>query len=175
MQSTGQFMSSHTPATSFGEIGSSNGQVPTRNWSPGAHAKYGKGAAARIFLTRHRRRGRYLINEDQVIRLLEQYTFEAVDTDAMALRDQIELFASARYVVGIHGAGLANLGLRQGPVALLEILPANYIHPHYAWLAQALGFGYSAVVGSSLVNGSFYLDLPSLETTLISMLSDSEK
>jgi hypothetical protein len=175
MQSTGQFMSSHTPATSFGEIGSSNGQVPTRNWSPGAHAKYGKGAAARIFLTRHRRRGRYLINEDQVIRLLEQYTFEAVDTDAMALRDQIELFASARYVVGIHGAGLANLGLRQGPVALLEIFPANYIHPHYAWLAQALGFGYSAVVGSSLVNGSFYLDLPSLETTLISMLSDSEK
>lgn len=66
----------------------------------------------RIFLSRGAGRTRGLTNAAEVESVCASFRFEIVDADALELDEQIELFAAARFVVGIHGAGLTNIIFR---------------------------------------------------------------
>ena len=59
-------------------------------------------------------------------------------------------FAGARYVVGIHGAGLVNLIFRQAaPLGLLELFPPDNLQPHYFWICRHYGCRYQALAGAA--------------------------
>jgi hypothetical protein len=126
----------------------------------------------RIFLTRNARRGRYIANGADVARVCAEYGFEALDADRLSLDEQIACFSRARYVVGIHGAGLTNTIFRRGaPLSLLELFPPDNLPPHYWWLAQNYGYGYDALVGrASSAVGAFEVDIDLLRAKLHSLL-----
>ena len=92
----------------------------------------------RLFLFRGRSRSRALRNSDELAAALTHgFGFEAVDTDELTFDEQANLFADARFIVATHGAGLTNLIHRLGaPTTLVELFPSDYVHPHFAWLAQ---------------------------------------
>lgn len=106
----------------------------------------------RFFLARAPHRPRALRNQQELSSVLRRRCeLETVDADAMAFDAQVDLFTNAALVVAVHGAGLANLIHRVGAdCTLIELFPSDYIHPHFAWLARAASFKYSAVVGSAL-------------------------
>jgi hypothetical protein len=133
-------------------------------------------ADRRIFLVRGRARSRRLVNLEEIKAVSDRYGFEAVDTDNMSLEEQMALFASTRYVVGIHGAGLVNLMYRAGaPLGLIELFSPRHIAPHYYWLAVDYGYEYYALAGEEVPEGnldrSFSIDPAQLEGKIRQMVS----
>lgn len=127
----------------------------------------------RIFLMRQSSQRRHLANQAQVARICAEYGFETVDTDELDLQAQMHCFATARYIVGIHGAGLVNCIFRRGaPLSLLELFPADNIPPHYYWICQNYGFAYDALVGTTTsADQSFLIDEQQLRSKLTQMVS----
>ncbi len=105
-------------------------------------------ATRRIYLTRGRASGRSLANEDEIAPILERFGFESVDTAAMTVAEQMDLFGGAAHVIGIHGAGMVNLLFRAGAsLSVIEVFPPNNVAPHYYWLSAVLGYDYNAIQG----------------------------
>jgi len=102
----------------------------------------------RIFLTRQKSRGRYLLNQDELLPTLKRWDIELIDTDTLTLDEQMDLFSRADVVVGIHGAGLANILYRRGGnCSVLELYPPGELVATNAWIAGQLGFNYKAIRG----------------------------
>ena len=96
-----------------------------------------------IFISRRLADVRRIKNEGEVTAMLESAGFASYCLEALPIKEQVELFASARTVVGQHGAGLTNLLYATG-ARVLEIFSSNYpgLH-HYRLLAAAMGHDYS--------------------------------
>jgi hypothetical protein len=130
----------------------------------------------RIFLTRNPRRGRFLANSAEVERICRMYGFSVIDADELTLDEQIALFGAARYVIGIHGAGLVNLMFRQNaPLGLLELFPPDNLPPHYFWLCHNFGFAYHALRGAPDTNPRGFFVEPSRLHAKIEMLVDTRQ
>jgi len=141
----------------------------------------------RVFLTRSPHAGRNIKNINVIEEVCRKFQFEIVDTSMMSLDGQIELFSGARYVIGIHGAGLTNIIFRKnGALTLLEIFPPVAYQtqgvgppPHYFWMACALGFEYDAIFGQETsgnrtapnYRNSFEVDANLLSSRIESMLN----
>lgn len=133
----------------------------------------------RIFLTRRPPRARHLANADAVERTCADFGFQIVDADRLTLDEQVAVFARARHLVGIHGAGLTNIIFRRGaPLSLLEIFPPTQIPPHYCHLARNYGFRYDALTGTDAIcatsdpaSFSFEVDADKLKRRLEHLLS----
>lgn len=107
-----------------------------------------KGPSKRIYISRAKARTRRVLNEQALIPVLQRFGFEIVRAEELAYRQQVQLFYTAEVVVAPHGAGLTNL-LFAEQCQVLEFHPANRVKTHYFLLCQALGFRYSAVVGTA--------------------------
>lgn len=131
-----------------------------------------KNANRKIFLNRSKKRIRFLSNSKAVEEIAIKYGFEIMDADNFSLQEQIQLFSETKWLVGIHGAGLTNIMFkREGELSILELLPADYLQPHYFWLAKGLGHNYSCLVGSSSeINTSFFIEPKAFEMRLKAML-----
>ena len=125
----------------------------------------------RIFITRSPMRLRFLENNADVAKICQELGFEVLDFDELTLPQQIRTMQQARYVVGIHGAGLANMLFRGGqPMGLLEIYPpATYFPFHYILMANQLGFQYDGLIGqpgTQAFSGGFRVDTDELRQRL---------
>jgi hypothetical protein len=121
----------------------------------------------RIFVTRKQHRGRSLVNQSEIHKLMRAYHFEIVECDDLSMEQQINIFASGRVIAGIHGAGLTNMIYRHPlPCSVLEIFPPDNTPTHYYWLARELGYSYRAVLGHSLQGNAFVADKDLIESEL---------
>lgn len=104
----------------------------------------------RVLIVRRPPAMRSVANADEVETLARQFGFSAVDPAALSLDQQIEMFNRAGFVIGIHGAGLANIMFRRNaPLHLIEIFDRAYAQPaHYMILAKQLGFGYTPLLSA---------------------------
>ncbi|KAA9332273.1 glycosyltransferase family 61 protein [Hymenobacter busanensis] len=124
-----------------------------------------------IFITRSPKRLRFIENSAEAEQICRELGFEVVDFDDMTLPEQIRTMANARYVVGIHGAGLTNMLFRQGRrMGLIEIYPpADYFPFHYVLMATQLGFAYDGLIGkpsAQKYSGGFLIDPAELRQRL---------
>jgi hypothetical protein len=109
-------------------------------------------AQRRIFLTRGASRGRTLSNFDEIEPLLRKRNFEIVDTEKMTLREQALLFRECRYLIGLHGAGLANIiHAHDHDLSLLELRQPGEEHlvTDFALMCHAYGFRHGEIFGTS--------------------------
>jgi capsular polysaccharide biosynthesis protein len=70
---------------------------------------------------------RRLVNEETLWPRLERRGFVRVDPGTLSVRDQIDHFAAADVIVGLHGAALTNLVFAHPGARVLEIFPPNYV------------------------------------------------
>ena len=63
--------------------------------------------------------------------MLEKQGFVRLDAGALSVRDQIDHFAAADTIVGLHGAALSNLVFAPPGVRVLELFAPNYIKPMF--------------------------------------------
>ena len=129
----------------------------------------------RLFITRSPKRLRFIENNAEIAGICQKMGFEVLDFDELTLSEQIQAVGHARYVVGIHGAGLANILFRGGrPLGLLEIYPpATYFPFHYIMLANQLGYHYDGLIGlpgSRNFLGGFRVDQAEFRQRLAALL-----
>ena len=79
---------------------------------------------------------RTIANLGEVQAALSGYGFETVHLEGMSMAEQILLFQSAAFIVGPHGAGLANLLFCEPGTRVVELMPDAEFRPFF-WLISA--------------------------------------
>ncbi|MCB9192577.1 MAG: glycosyltransferase family 61 protein [Flavobacteriales bacterium] len=77
----------------------------------------------KIFISRKKAKRRRIINENEVERALQELDFKCITMEELSLFEQIEIMRNAKFVIGVHGAGLANCIFMQKRGRLIEISP----------------------------------------------------
>lgn len=74
-----------------------------------------------IYVKRGNVLNRKVINENEVEELLLRYNYEIVDCSNLSVDDQIKKFSSAKNIIIVHGASLANLLFVPNNINVIEI------------------------------------------------------
>ena len=102
-----------------------------------------KTGGKRLYVGREGVKYRRVINEPAVLSRLEAAGFESVSGHAIDFRTEVETFANADVIIGVHGAGLANLIFARPGTKVIEILDPLHAIPSYYNLSIRLGHHYS--------------------------------
>jgi len=101
----------------------------------------------RIYISRQKCHYRKLSNESELLPWLTAHGFETVFLEDLSLGQQIATMQSAKVVLGVHGAGFANLLFCQPGTTVIEIQDPEDPNPHFYALAALLGLKYNLLVG----------------------------
>ncbi|RZK55187.1 MAG: glycosyltransferase family 61 protein [Hymenobacter sp.] len=96
-----------------------------------------------LYISRVRTPNRAAPGEPALEAALREQGFEIMYCETLPLLAQVALFAEARLVVGLHGAGLSHLVWATGAVQVAEIFPEGCFNDCYARLASSMGFAYA--------------------------------
>lgn len=94
-----------------------------------------------------------LRNEDEVIAAFEARGFTPVLAERLSFREQVELFARAEIIAGVHGAGLTNALHAPEQSWLIEVVNASCVnekamnHAAVQRLTQCVGQNYLRIIG----------------------------
>lgn len=72
--------------------------------------------------------GRYIVNEDEVWKLLESYGFEKIYMEDYTLDQQIKIASESNFIIGGHGSGIAHSLFMQEKSHIIEFFSPNYIN-----------------------------------------------
>lgn len=104
----------------------------------------------KLFISRRGARSRRCLNEAALIARLAPLGFEPLCLETLPVREQLEAFAAAAVVVGVHGAGLTNLVACRPGATVLELLPGDGPFNHYFLMASVLGLRHGHLIGRRL-------------------------
>jgi hypothetical protein len=114
------------------------------------------GAARRIFI--RRTTTRRIANADEIEAFAAQQGFEVHTMEDMSVTEQIELFRHASFVIGAHGAALANLVFCPPGAKVIELAPDGGYRPFFALIASKLGLTHG-ILPCTIPGGNFFGDL----------------
>jgi len=132
----------------------------------------------KIYASRDKARYRTFENKQDVNSLFAELGFETYYLEEMNVTQQIEAFASAAFIVGVHGAGLANLYFANTEAKVLEIFPEYYHDTSYRILSKAQGLNYSYLTGTTPaldadpIAENLYIDIDRLKKALVKFLNE---
>jgi len=129
----------------------------------------------RLLLSRRHASQRRCCNEQQVHEILAPHGFELVELEPMSVSQQLQLFAQASIVIGVHGAGFTNLVACQPETLIVELLPDDGPYHHYYLMSAVLGLRHGHVVGNPLAtkDKDFVVDSASV-LEVLSLLSGNK-
>lgn len=104
------------------------------------------GGAARVYISRLGAGRRPLLNEEELIAALNVRGFAILDTRGMGYRQQVAALSGARFILGVHGAGLVNIGFAPARALVMEIFNQAYVPPYFVQLAALLGLRYRCFI-----------------------------
>jgi capsular polysaccharide biosynthesis protein len=96
----------------------------------------------KVYISRAKAKRRRIINEDQVLDYLLPLGYKPVYLEDLSFAEQISLFNNARYVIGLHGAGMTNIIWCESGSRVLEIFPSEPWRDCYWALANHAGLDY---------------------------------
>ena len=92
-------------------------------------------AGRRLYIERGSSANRHVPNETELAAELEKLGFERVQPETLSLSEQINLFSDAGMVMGMLGAGMANIAWCQPGTIVYELVPSHHINPCFAAMA----------------------------------------
>lgn len=128
----------------------------------------------RIYISRNKASTRRLVNEMEVTRCLEEYSIQTIYLEDWTVAQQIQLFASAKVILGAHGAGLANLAFCQSGTQVIEIFHDRHVVPTYWMISNHNTLDYYMMYGQGWPDPAIrfpgfediYVDIDRLKQTL---------
>ncbi len=101
-----------------------------------------------IYVSREDAPHRNLLNERELFDCLKKLGFQKVVPSRMTYLQQMATFSNADVVIGVHGAGLTNIGFCKKSTLVLEICDANYMNYVYYVLSRLRGCKYECILTS---------------------------
>jgi capsular polysaccharide biosynthesis protein len=97
----------------------------------------------KIYVSREKAFKRKILNENKLISLLKSFGYEIHYFEEYQLQKQIEVLQEAKYLIGLHGAGLTNMLFMPTNSNILELrIMADSHNNCYFSLASDLGMNY---------------------------------
>lgn len=107
----------------------------------------------RIFISREDAQSRKIANRQEFYNRLSDLGFEKHILTDYSIKEQIQLFAHADTVVGVHGAGLTN-SLFANQTSIFEIIPSTWIWHDFYCMSEQLGFSYDFYRATQNIEGN---------------------
>lgn len=107
------------------------------------------GRAQKLLVGRSGSVSRKVRRWEEIRNLLLPMGFVEFDPGSVSLEQQVQTFASAEIVVGVHGAALTNLVFCRPGIPVVEIFGAGYVNPCYRNLCAAAGVRHFGVVDAT--------------------------
>ncbi len=63
----------------------------------------------KVYISRRKADKRKIQNEDEILEILKKYDFKIICAEDYSFIEQVQLFASVKYLVSSHGAGMTNM------------------------------------------------------------------
>jgi len=130
----------------------------------------------RLYLSRGKTARRRLLNEEALLPILARHGFDVVHPQDLGFKEQAQLFASARCVIGPSGAALTNAIFLAPGGALAVLQPHSGMGPHVFYsLASAAGLHYWELHGilepgsAAPEHSDFRIDPDNFERLLVAM------
>lgn len=92
---------------------------------------------------------RKLLNEADLYEVLRPIGFKAYRLSGLSVEDQIRLFSKAKIIVGVHGAGFANLAFASCGATVFELFSNSYSPMMYKSISNKLGLLYNGVLSEN--------------------------
>lgn len=99
-------------------------------------------AENRVYISRAVRRR--VLNEDALVRLLEQYDFQIIEDKPRTVAEQRAIYQNASFILGPHGASFTNILWCEPGTHLMELFSPNFVTDCFRYLAHVQGLSYSA-------------------------------
>ena len=139
--------------------------------------KFKDNKSARIYISRNKSNRRKIINEKSLIKVLKKYNFKTIYSEKLTFQKQISIFSSAKYILGLHGAGLSNILWMNKKTFLLELRPEKDLFLNcYFNLANLLDINYYYLICkrnnffTSSKSSNYKVDIKLFEKKLKEML-----
>lgn len=104
----------------------------------------------RIYIDRQASASRRVINFSDVEAYLTSRGFAIVRLEELSFEEQVRLVADAEWVIGVHGAGLANIAFCNPGTKILEILPPLSATAAYYKIACGFDLNYQCLLAEDL-------------------------
>lgn len=101
----------------------------------------------RLYISREKAPSRKLIQEGELKAWLEQRGFVAFFPEQHSVAETAELFRQAEWVIGVHGAGFANLAFCSSGAKVLDIVAPRHVDGIYWMLSNRVGARYGYLFG----------------------------
>ena len=95
---------------------------------------------------------RVLVNEFKLLNQLASRGFQSVELSKLSFDEQIDLFACAEAVIGVHGAGLSNLVFAPAGCLVIEIAGQSYCPRMFEEIATHRCHNYSRILCEQVDN-----------------------
>ena len=127
----------------------------------------GEDLAEKIYISRRDSVRRRLTNEQELEDRLSENGYRIVEMATIPFWKQVALAASAREIMGPHGAGLSHILFAQPGTKVTELLPITdgtyFLRFNYARLSLVLGLDYKAwIEPQPVMTDAWHLDLAEL-------------
>jgi len=105
----------------------------------------------KIYVSRAKAKLRKIQNEKELIKILENYSFEIIFSEELSFWEQVKLFQESKYFITPHGAGLVNMLFMPEKSKVMELAPPlipiktppyQYFFPLYWYMSNALNLDY---------------------------------
>jgi capsular polysaccharide biosynthesis protein len=132
----------------------------------------------RLYISRAETKKRKFTSEVEasVRSVLENQGFQTIFLERLSWTEQVSLISGAEFVVGMHGAGLANILFSQAK-GIVEFHNPLEVRPHFALMARELNMRYGYIVcsvdGQSSDFDNITVDLAQLADLLNRVTRDS--
>ena len=101
----------------------------------------------RLFVVRgNNKNKRDLMINREAKDILKDNGFVFCDPGSLTVREQVRLFGSAEYVIGLHGAAMTNIIFMEKGSRIVEIIPSYYQDAPTAFLAAARGLEWKSLL-----------------------------
>ncbi|MDA9737803.1 glycosyltransferase family 61 protein [Acidimicrobiaceae bacterium] len=127
----------------------------------------------RLWVSRKYSDRRYLINEDEIKPILDEYNIQVIYPEKMDYLEQVDLFRNAEFLGGVHGAALTNMLYMESNSKVLELRAINDAHNncHYS-LAVGLGNKFYYLICENDTDSNFIVDPRQFKNTLIEIFKN---
>ena len=119
-----------------------------------------KSSSRNIYISRMKS-SRSPANEILLIQELKYLGFEIIASEKMTIFDQITLFSETQILIGVRGAGLANMVFMPENSKVIEVVDPNWANLCYEFLATTCNHQYNSVA-SIFRNGKIEIAIESL-------------
>ena len=135
-------------------------------------------ADGRLFVDRESSSSKRIVNQEELMEILIKYDFEIFKPEDHSVLEQISTFRNSNFIIGAHGAALANLMFCKPQTNIIEIRSrfhtGSFSAPYvYMWYKELNNLRYSimpsdikeskSLRGRSQMDSDFIIDVQQLE------------